>query len=170
VREALIQWLGESGLPQLSGDFLRAVPGMPPIMQSLHLLGLIVLMASIVMICLRVLNIAARRQDTVELAGRLFPWFFWALPLMLFSALPFLLARPQRYFYNPVFSIKMAALFVALTLSLILWRQWRKGLLAVDSAMLVNRIMALLCLLAWLLTALGGRWIAYADYLFWSGY
>tara|TARA_R110002072_G_scaffold4663_2_gene32341 strand:+ start:1337 stop:1840 length:504 start_codon:yes stop_codon:yes gene_type:complete len=167
MRDWLADFFVNSPLRELSGQLMRTVPGLPPILQTIHLLGLAVLMGSIVMICLRLLNVAARRQDAGELMGRLFPWFVWSLPVMLFSALPFFLARPQRYIYNPVFAIKMAALATALGLSFWLWQRFRHA--GSEMQNWLTRGLAIACLAAWLTTAMGGRWIAYADYLFWPG-
>jgi hypothetical protein len=167
LREWLSELLSNSPLPQLSAHLLRSVPGLPPILQTVHLLGLAVLMGSIVMICLRVLELAARRQDQEEMLKRLFPWFFWSLPVMLGSALPFLFARPQRYLNNPVFDIKMLALLLALALSLALWHLHRSQ--RMRSLQWQARLLAAAGLGTWLLTAMAGRWIAYADYIFWPG-
>lgn len=167
MRDLLADWFTSSPLRELSGDMLRSVPGLPPILQTIHLLGLAVLMASIVMICLRVLNIAARRQPLQELRLRMQPWFYYSLPVMLLSALPFFLARPQRYLYNPIFAIKMAALLVALAVSVTLLRQLRR--LSSEVPGITSRSLAAVGLLSWLLTALAGRWIAYVDYIFWAG-
>ncbi|ALO46265.1 DUF6644 family protein [Pseudohongiella spirulinae] len=156
-----------SSLREFSTEMLRSIPGLPPILQTIHLLGLVMLMASVVMICLRVLNIAARRQQLQELGLRLQPWFYWSLPVMLFSALPFFLARPQRYIYNPIFAIKLVALLVALLASISLLRHLRR--LSSEAPGITARLMAVCALLSWLLTALAGRWIAYVDYIFWAG-
>lgn len=167
MRDLLAGWFMDSALRELSTEMLRNVPGLPPILQTVHLLGLVVIMASIVMICLRVMNIAARRQQLQELRLRLQPWFYWSLPVMLFSALPFFLARPQRYIYNPIFAIKLAALIFALVVSFLLIRQLRR--LSAEAPGITARILAFCALLAWVLTALAGRWIAYVDYIFWAG-
>lgn len=167
MRDALSDWFVNSPLRELSAELLRSVPGLPPILQTIHLLGLAVLMASVVMIGLRVLNIAARRQQLQELRERLQPWFYWSLPIMLLSALPFFLARPQRYIYNPIFAIKMAALLLALSVSLTMLRHLR--CLPPEGPGITARLLAAVALLAWILTAIAGRWIAYVDYIFWAG-
>lgn len=154
-------------MTQSSIWLLSTVPGLPPILQTVHLLGLAVLMASIVMICLRLLGGACRRQQVAELLPRLFPWFFWALPVMLISGLPFLLARPQRYLGNPVFMIKAALLVLALAFSLIIWHRFRRR--PCDMQKVTTRMLAAVTLISWVMTAMAGRWVAYADYLFWPG-
>jgi len=85
---------------------------------------------------------------------------------MLFSALPFFLARPQRYLSNPVFDIKMVSLIVTLGFSVWLWRRCKT--LPAKGIPLSIRLLALVVAAGWILTLLAGRWIAYADYIFWS--
>lgn len=154
-------------MTELSIRLLSTVPGLPPILQTIHLLGLTMLMASAVMMNLRLLNLAGRRQQVQEMLTRLFPWVFWALPVMLLSGLPFLLARPQRYLSNPVFAYKAGFLCVALILTALLWLSFRRGLTQQQNWLIKG--LAVLSLSAWLMTAMAGRWIAYADYLFWPG-
>jgi hypothetical protein len=105
---------------------------------------------------------AARSQDPSEMAARLAPWTWWSLPLLFVSGMVFVLARPGRYFVNPVFGIKFALLIPALLLTFTLYRllanpQFNRA---------PTRIVAALSLLAWIGVVLAGRWIAYADYLF----
>ena len=154
-------------MTELSIQLLSSVPGLPPVLQTIHLLGLAMLMASAVMMDLRVLNLAGRRQQMQEVFQRLFPWLFWALPVMLLSGLPFLLARPQRYLNNPVFAYKAAFLSLALLATLVLWFAYKRGVVQQQSWQII--LLALLSLAAGLMTAMAGRWIAYSDYLFWPG-
>lgn len=174
-------WLMGSPLPEMAGNLLRSVPGLPPILQTFHLLGVAVLMGSVVIIALRVLDLAARRQNLYEMAGRLGPWFVAALPVMVLSGLPFFLARPQRYLNNPVFAIKFAVLAATLLISVMLWIGLRRRTsgsrrlvaAASDDTHIAPgfavRVLAVLTVLGWVITTLAGRWIAYADYLFWPG-
>lgn len=165
-RSSLIEFLNQSPLRELSGDLLRGIPGLPPVLQTLHLLGAAVLMGTAVMLSLRLLSLVAHNQDPSEMSRRLFPWFFSALPLMLVSALPFLLARPQRYLSNPVFDIKMVSLMLSLGFSVWLWRRCKT--IPRSGIPLSAKLLALAVAAGWILTLLAGRWIAYADYIFWS--
>ena len=89
---------------------LSTVPGLPPIVQTVHLLGIAVVMSSVVLLDLRILGLALPSQDVQELTRRVMPWVWCTLPVMLLSGLPFVFARPQRYFTNPIFGLKFALL------------------------------------------------------------
>jgi hypothetical protein len=139
---------------------LSNVPGLPPIVQTVHLLAIATVMGSIVLICLRMLGLALPSQPVDELMRRLLPWTWWALPVLLISGLVFVIARPRRYFSNPVFGIKVALIAFAIVITGVLhtMAQHRPGRSA--------KLFAGVSLAAWVGIVLAGRWIAYADYLF----
>ena len=139
---------------------LSNVPGLPPIVQTVHLLGIAVIMSSVVLLDLRILGLALPSQDVQELARRVMPWVWWTLPVMLVSGSMFVLARPRRYFTNPIFGLKFALLLPAIALAAVLHSvsvrkpaDWR------------TKLIAALSLLLWISVVLAGRWIAYVDYL-----
>ena len=65
----------------LSGSFLqegalwtlRTVPGFPPIIQTIHILGIAVLMGTIVMLNLRILGLAVPSQKLGEMTDQVMP-------------------------------------------------------------------------------------------------
>jgi uncharacterized membrane protein SirB2 len=140
---------------------LRTVPGLPPIVQSIHILSIACVMASIVMIDLRILGLAARSQAPQEMMRRLMPWLWWALGLLFLSGAMFVIARPRRYFVNPIFGIKFALLLASIVLTVILYRLHRNT----DVSTGTTKALAALSLCTWLGVVMAGRWIAYADYL-----
>jgi uncharacterized membrane protein SirB2 len=140
---------------------LSNVPGLPPIVQTVHLLGIAVIMSSVVLLDLRILGLALPSQDVQELTRRVMPWVWWTLPVMLLSGLMFVFARPRRYFTNPIFGLKFGLLLPAIALAAVLHfvsvrkpDDWR------------TKLLAALSLLLWIGVVLAGRWIAYVDYLF----
>jgi hypothetical protein len=147
---------------------LSTVPGLPPIVQTVHLLGIAVVLGSIVLLDLRILGLALPSQEVTELTRRLLPWLWCALPMMLLSGLPFVLARPQRYFDNPIFGWKLALLLPAIALAALLHLitirrpdYWQAG-----GTRAAAKGIAAASLLLWTGVVFAGRWIAYADYLF----
>lgn len=140
---------------------LSNVPGLPPIVQTVHLLGIAVVMSSVVLLDLRILGLALPSQGVQELTRRVMPWVWWTLPVMLLSGLPFVFARPQRYFTNPIFGLKFAFLLPAVALAALLHLN---GLRKPDHV--GTKVIAAVSLLLWIGVVLAGRWIAYVDYLF----
>lgn len=161
--------LSETPLHTAALYLLGQVPGFPPLIQTLHILGVSAIMGSIVLIDLKILGLALPGQSAGELVRRLMPWTWWALPTLAVSGLVFVFAQPHRYFANPVFGLKFAMLAPALLLTAVRQRatvrdpqQWNRSLSPRRSAKLV----AALSLLLWVGVVTAGRWIAYADYLF----
>jgi hypothetical protein len=165
--ESLTSWIANSAANDLALALLGNVPGSPPILQTIHLLSIVAIMASALMIDLRILGLAIPSQEIQEMAQRLRYWTLAGVIGVFSSGVWFVLARPNRYFNNPVFQIKFALLVPALLCSYCIFRiairkpdfwakhSWRGKLLAAVS------------LLLWVGVVLAGRWIAYAEYLFW---
>jgi len=140
---------------------LSNVPGLPPIVQTFHLLGIAVIMSSVVLLDLRILGLALPSQEVQELTRRVMPWVWWTLPVMLLSGSMFVIARPQRYFTNPIFGLKFALLVPAIALAAVLHLVGVRKPDAVST-----KVIAAVSLLLWVCVVLAGRWIAYVDYLF----
>lgn len=158
---------------------LREVFGLPPIIQTIHILSVAIIMASSVMICLRLLGLAVPSQKIDEMLRRLLPWTWWALAVLFVSGMVFVVARPMRYFSNPVFGIKVALLIPVILITLYFYIQNKRGKLLRQKSLLGQsgellevasmplKLVAFVSLLLWVGIVLAGRWIAYAEYLFW---
>jgi hypothetical protein len=166
--DQLARSIGSSAAHDTAVHLLSTVPGLPPIVQTVHLLGIAVVMSSAVLLNLRILGVALPSQGVQELTRRAMPWLWCALPVMLLSGLPFVLARPGRYFTNPIFGWKFALLVPAVSLAAVLHVMsvrtpdyWQTSGLRVSAKLLAG-----VSLLLWIGVVLAGRWIAYVDYLF----
>lgn len=148
---------------------LRNIPGFPPIIQTVHILGIAVVMGSVVMLDLRILGLAVPSQKISEMTRRLMPWLWWALASNFVSGAFFLFARPNRYFNNPVFGWKVSFLIPAILLTLLFYamNQWQQDYWELNAQRLwTARGIALLSLGLWIMVAMAGRWIAYAEYIY----
>jgi hypothetical protein len=162
----LARSIGTSGMHDMAVDLLSNVPGLPPIVQAVHLLGIAVVLGSIVLIDLRVLGLALPSQRSADLMQRLLPWLWCTLPIMVLSGLPFLLARPQRYLSNPIFGWKLALLTPAIILAALFHIGVRRQVDYWDVRRGAAKLLAGVSIVLWIGVVLAGRWIAYADYLF----
>lgn len=143
---------------------LRNIPGFPPIMQTIHIVSIAAVVASILFIHLRVLGLAYPSQQPQSMLNRLMPWTWWALPVLFISGLPLILARPMRYFTNPVFGVKVAAIVIVIAITLVFVRLMRAaGSNGPFSYKL--KVLSIVSLGLWIFIMLAGRWIAYAEYL-----
>ena len=169
MNESVARALAESQASEVAVYLLGNVPGLPPIAQALHILGIAVVMGSIVMVDLKFLGLAVPSQNVSEMIRRLMPWIWWALPLNAVTGLLFVVARPFRYFFNPVFGIKFSLLVPAVVLAFVVYRLSKReaGYWELTSVRRVSaRVIAAVSLVLWIGVVLAGRWIAYSDYFF----
>lgn len=148
---------------------LRTIPGFPPIIQTVHILGIAVVMGTVVMLDLRILGIAVPSQKISEMTNRLMPWLWWALASNFVSGAFFLFARPNRYFNNPIFGWKVSFLIPAILLTLFFhfMSKQQEGYWELNSQRLWGaRAIAFLSLVLWIMIAMAGRWIAYVEYIY----
>ena len=167
--ELLTDAVSDSFLQTASLYLLQNVPGFPPIIQTVHILGIAAVMASIMMINLRLLGIAVPSQNISEMTQRLLPWFWSALAVNLVSGAVFVLARPARYFNNPVFAWKFAFLVPAVLLvALFHYYSRRHTDFWISNAQRSNsgKLLAIFSIILWVMVIMAGRWIAYSEYLF----
>ena len=161
----------------LDGSFLQAgalwalstIPGFPPIIQTVHILGIAAVMGSVVLLDLRILGLAVPSQGISEMTDRLMPWLWCALASNLVSGAFFLFGRPLRYFNNPVFGWKVSFLIPAVLITLFfhLMHRRQEGYWEQDSRHLWSaRAIALMSLILWIMVAMAGRWIAYSEYIY----
>ena len=166
--DSLSRTLTASPTRELSVWLLGNVPGLPPLVQTVHLLSIAAIMGSVVLVNLKILGLALPNQPLADLRRRLMPLTWWALPLLAASGSMFVFARPGRYLHNPVFGVKFALLGSAIVLTALhqrisardatYWEQstWRG---------FAGKALAGVSLLLWVAVVMAGRWIAYADYL-----
>ncbi|MDA1371128.1 MAG: hypothetical protein O2971_10250 [Proteobacteria bacterium] len=147
---------------------LRNIPGFPPIIQTVHILGIAVVMGSVVMLDLRILGLAVPSQGISEMTKRVMPWLWWALASNFVSGAFFLFGRPVRYFNNPVFAWKLSFLLAAILLTLFfhLMSRTQMDYWELNAKRLwTARGVALASLGLWIMVAMAGRWIAYLEHL-----
>lgn len=166
--DALVTLIVGSPLQQGALYLLSQIRGFPPMIQTVHILGISAIMGSTVLLDLRLLGLALRSHPLPELTRRLMPWTWWALPFLFVSGIVFVLARPQRYAMNPVFRAKYMILAPALLLTLAFHLVSIKDPAYWESTTArraLGRAVGAASLLLWLGVVMAGRWIAYADYL-----
>lgn len=168
----LTRWMAESDLRSWVIHVLTNFSFLPPVIQSIHIVSMCVVVGSVGFISLRLAGIAVPTQSAGEMIHRLCPWFLWALPVSAISGFVFVVARPARYFFNPVVGAKTLFFIIGCLLALFVYMRerskggyWDKE----GSTRFVGRIVGCLSIVVWLGVIFAGRWIAYVDYLYWPG-
>lgn len=135
-----------------------------PAIQSIHIIGIGVVVGSVFMIDLRVLGLACMDQTLLQTTKRFGPWLTAALCVMLTTGLLMVIGEPVRELVSFSFWLKM--LLVALgTLIAIIFRitlrkheqRWEETLVRRRSV----QLLAVLTFVIWLCIIVLGRLIAY---------
>jgi hypothetical protein len=137
-----------------------------PTIQTIHILAIAMTFGSVLMINLRIVQLAGQGRSVPQTLNRFAPWIWWGLLTLLITGIGMVFSDPVRNLTNPVFWLKMILVITAALISL--WFQksvqhnaarWEIS----PSGRLVVGAGSLAVIGLWLLIMLCGRWIAYAP-------
>jgi hypothetical protein len=131
-----------------------------PVVQSAHLLGLTVLLATILVVDLRLAGVGMKDLPLPWLARRLKPWTIGALTLVILSGILIFLTRPGDYFASNPFRIKMTLLLLVILFHFVVVGR-RIAAEAGTRSTWGNVILAGLSLTLWFSVGWAGRAIAF---------
>ena len=124
-----------------------------PLLESLHVVGLALLLGSILMLDLRLLGWTARGNLPAQMSAGMMGWVWLGFGIALVSGMGMFISRPSAYAANTAFQIKFVLLMV-LGGNLALYRLTRLS---------TARIAATVSLVAWAGVVLAGRWTGHIN-------
>ena len=127
-------------------------------LQIVHVLGFVVLLASLVLISLRVLGVAFKKQPVAQVAKDAIRLIWLGLAVALASGTLMFVSSPKLYFFNWAFDLKMLLLIVAVVVQVTLFR---KVATIETPNPIFARISVALSLVAWFGIGLAGRAIGF---------
>jgi len=133
-----------------------------PIAESVHFLGLCLLIGCIGTFDLRLLGMA--RRVPIATMHRLIPWGILGFVINISTGLLFVLTEPDQYIYNPSFHIKLVFMAVAgLNAGMFYLSSYRRVFTAQASldAPLRAKLIAAISLGAWITVIVAGRLITF---------
>jgi hypothetical protein len=156
----LVDWLSQTSLSLT----IQTHEWIVPTIQSVHIVAIGVVVASVFMIDLRVLGWAGRDQTLVDTVRRFGPWLTGGLCVLLVSGILMVIGEPARELLSFSFWFKMALIAIG-TLSIVAFRialrrharDWEASLATRWTA----KPLAILTLLIWAGIIVLGRLIAY---------
>jgi hypothetical protein len=131
-----------------------------PIMQTVHILAISALLIAMLMINLRVLNIASKSDSISVVISRYNRIVWFALPVLLISGSILIVGEPARSLANPAYQLKMVMLLAAIVITFSIQKMGSTN----PSLMQAQgdiKVLALFSLLLWFGIVACGRWIAY---------
>lgn len=137
---------------------------MIPTIQSIHIIGISLVLGSVLMIDLRVLGWAGTDQTLRQTTNRFGPWLAGALILQLVTGLFMVVGEPVRELVNFSFWLKMVLVSIGTLVAIVFLATiskhedtWDETLLRVSPV----KCMAVVTFLIWLGIIILGRLIAY---------
>ncbi len=166
--QAFWDWLGNTELA-----FQIGATWWFPLLESIHVIAVVMLVANILLVDLRLLNKISTRFSATLLMNEHLPWVWGAFIVAVVTGLGLFISRPAAYAANPAFQLKLLFL---LGLGINAWFSRRpsyaKNLLSdqshsPDSLLPLNaqryRIAAFLSLLLWASVVFAGRWVGHIN-------
>jgi hypothetical protein len=158
--DAFLAALGGSGVAGL----LRSSIYVYPLVNAAHILGFALLVGTIVALDARILGYA-RTVPLADAARLLLPFTIGGLVLAIVAGVALFIVKPQEYWANPVFLVKLGliVLAVANAFSFRLRPAWR---MAHDGGIVTPGLRAsdVLSLCLWIAVLFAGRLIAFFGY------
>lgn len=163
--QELSDWLSHSQLNAVFSDTTRLETWLIiPLSQSLHILGIAIVMIAVGMLNLQLLGFRVTRQSFAEHTARWMPWIWTAMAILLVTGVVQTIAEPTREIMNYTFRIKMIMLAVVLAITVAYRRQVKK-----DPSYWSGKrqglaySLASLSLVLWLGIVAAGRLVAYVG-------
>ncbi len=135
--------------------------GMPAV-QSVHLVGLTMLLAAVFVLNLRLSRVGMLEWSLPVLERHLRPWMFGAVALVIGSGILMFVGTPAKYLASNPFRFKMAALLLAMLFQFGLFRRFFTSD-ASSRRRLINVIVAAISLTVWFSVGWAGRAIAFVP-------
>jgi uncharacterized membrane protein len=157
---AFCDWLSNTSVSQAIQNHNWVIPSV----QSMHILAIATVMASIVMLNVRLLGVNGRRQTVPEVAHRFLPWAWCAVCVLAATGIILIIGEPARELESQVFWIKMSLLVCVLSLTGAVQLGAFRGESFWEKRRVLASITAVASLGMWVAIVAAGRWIAYMGH------
>jgi uncharacterized membrane protein SirB2 len=151
------QWLQSTSL----SNTLQTVKWVIPLLQSIHILMLGIVFASVLMVSLRVLGRVRTDEPFAAVWARFSPWIWTALCVMATTGAILIVAEPVREFSASSFWVKMFLVAFGATLTAIHSRRLQRIALTHADFSLAAKGASIAIVVVWMAVIFLGRAIAY---------
>ncbi|MDB5808162.1 MAG: hypothetical protein JWN94_284 [Betaproteobacteria bacterium] len=153
-------WIEQTSLSQA----IQVTSWSVPAVQTVHILAIAAIMASVLFLNLRLLGVVGRDRPLSEVSARLRPIIWWTLPVLLVSGTFLIVGEPVRSLENPIFQLKMFLLVTVIIVTLSYQAPLNRDSNfwdATSGRRGAIKAIAVLSLVLWVGIVCAGRWIAY---------
>jgi hypothetical protein len=141
------------------GKWIKEATWVFAIVETIHIMGLAVLLGSIFLVDLRLLGVGMKRRSPATLAHDLSPWTITSIVLMLITGTMLFTSEAVRLSQSGPFFYKIVFLSLALTVHFTLIRRSTQP--GLPEGATLGKVAACLSLFLWFGVALAGRAIAF---------
>jgi uncharacterized membrane protein len=137
-----------------------------PLLESVHVVSATFVVGSILMVDLRLLDLAARRHPVSRITKEVVPWTYGACAVSVMTGAGMFISRATHYVDNPAFEIKMALLVLAGINMAVFHLATARGIARWDTATATTaaaKFAGASSLLLWISVMLAGRWIGHLS-------
>jgi hypothetical protein len=159
---ACCQWLEHTSM----GIWVRDSRFGFPVIETVHLLGMVSLVGSTSVLDLRFWGVLFKDEPVSSLVGRLVPWAWAGFAVQVVTGFLLFSSEATRCYGNHAFEIKMALILLAGMNMLVFHSTAYKRVARWDSAPVSPagaRFAGLFSILFWFGIVAAGRWIAYVN-------
>ena len=156
---SLCQWLEHTAV----GTAVRESTWLFPTIETVHILGMTILVGATWMLNLHLLNFSRRPQPFSEAALGLLPWLWLGFGVNFLTGFLIFSAEATKMYNNSYFRIKMLLIFV-LAVNAVLFRlsiHRTAGWKGFNTAPMGFRVAGCIALLLWVGVIAASRWVAY---------
>jgi hypothetical protein len=157
---AICQWLEQT----VVGTSIRESLWLFPIIETVHIFGIILLVGATSILDLRLMGLTFRDESVSKLAGRFIPWALVGFLIQVVTGLMLFSSEATKMYGNLGFQVKMALILIAGINALVFHSVAYKSVGKWDNdpvGPLSARVAGLLSILLWFGIVAAGRWIAY---------
>jgi uncharacterized membrane protein YgdD (TMEM256/DUF423 family) len=135
-----------------------------PAIQSIHIVGIALVMGSVLMIDLRILGLAWAEETVRQTTNRFGPWLTGSLWLLLATGILMVVGEPERELVTLSFWLKMTLVAIGALVAMVFQRALRRHEQQWEDTLVHRRsikALAILTFLIWVCIIVLGRLIAY---------
>lgn len=156
---AFAKWLEQTPV----GASVRQSLWLFPAIETIHLLGMSALLASIAILDLRLMGVLRRGEKVSDVAGRVLPWAWTAFAVQVLTGGLLFSSEAVHMVRNPAFRLKLMLILLAGVHALVFQLAARKRMLGWERAALPAwaRLAGAVSLLLWIGVVAAGRWIGF---------
>ena len=137
-----------------------------PTIETVHVLSIAMVVGTIMIVDLRLINVASRRRSVSELMNEVLPWTWGAFVCAVITGGLLFSSSATKYFHNPPFEFKMLLLLLAAINMAVFHLGAYRGVALWDRDVMTPtgaRIAGGISLAIWVTVVSLGRWIGFTT-------